>query len=126
VSPRGGHRVDLRLVGLTGLLAAAPVSAEAKSDLPKATGDGSQITGDGWAIRIFSFSAITHADGTVTGQGHVENPVINSNRDFELDRIDVVPGNNGPPIAVSSGVVTAAEDPALIGRPANLRRPGQR
>ena len=83
----------------------------------KARGEGTQVTGNSVAIRTFSFNAVTHSDGLVTGEAHVVNPAIGSDRHFALDCVNVFPGDNGSPIAVASGVVTSAENPALVGRP---------
>lgn len=44
------------------------------------------------------------------------NPVIASDRVFEISCLTVFTGNDGSSVAVASGSVVAAEDPSLIGR----------
>lgn len=103
-----------------GLIAGTGTStglAAGESRRAKATGEGTQVTGNSLAIRTFSFNAVTHADGPVTGEAHVVNPFIGSDRHFALDCVNVFPGDNGSLIAVAGGVVTSAENPALVGRP---------
>jgi hypothetical protein len=93
------------------------VSAQGNEVQQKATGEGSQLTGSGTGVRTFAFNAIEHKDGQVTGEAQVENPVINSLRTFRLDCLNMFLDNDGMTVAVASGIVTSAEDPALVGRP---------
>src|SRR5436190_6372306 len=63
------------LLSLVVLLAAAAAfgvsGASAAGNGPSATGSGHYSAGG--ALRTFSFTAITHRDGTVTGQAQVNN-----------------------------------------------------
>ena len=90
--------------------------AQADGGLPSTFGEGAQQTGSGNNIRTFSFNAIKLKNGTVKGEAHVANPEINSDRTFTLKCLNIFIGTNGSPIAVASGVLTSAENPALIGQ----------
>jgi hypothetical protein len=114
-------RISTRLVGLSVaviLLVAASFSGSAGAEAvaQSATGGGRQLTGAGFGFRTFAFAAVKYNDGSVSGQAEVRNPVVGSLRHVQLDCLNVFPGNNGSPIAVASGVLTSAEDPALVGR----------
>lgn len=94
-----------------------PGSAGAAGVQRSATGEGLQLTGAGVGFRTFAFGVLEQGSGHVTGEVHVQNPVIASDRVFRLDCLNVFPGKNGSPIAVASGVLVAAENPTLIGQP---------
>lgn len=80
------------------------------------SGEGRQLTGAGVGFRTFAFAVVERNDGRVTGEARVMNPVIASDRVFEIGCLTVIIGNDGSPIAVASGSLLAAEDPSLIGR----------
>jgi hypothetical protein len=106
----------LALAALLPLAAGLAGYAAASDGLPSATGDGTQLTGTGTDIRTFSFNAIELKNGRIKGHASVVNPVISSVRTFDLSCLTVFTGSNGSPIAVASGVLTSAENPALVGQ----------
>jgi len=97
---------------------ASPAGAE-EAVVQSASGSGERVlSGAEHGFRTFAFGVVKYSDGSVTGEAEVRNPVLGTLRHFQLDCLNVFPGNSGSPIAVASGVVTAAEDDALLGRPA--------
>ena len=101
--------VFMLVTGLSGQAAARGVEQSA-------AGSGEQITGGGLGVRTFEFDVVRQRDGRVTGEAHVINPVIGSDRVYALDCLNVFAGVNGNPMAAWGGVLVSAEDPSLIGR----------
>jgi hypothetical protein len=87
-----------------GLLAAAA----AGGGNPRASGHANLTVGDGQK-RTFSFTAVQHPDGTVTGQGQVNNPSFPIRVHFAIDCLKF-DGNR----AIASGPVTRSSDPGTI------------
>jgi len=93
------------LVMLTGLLTAAAAAGGS----PKASGHANLTVGDG-QTRTFSFAAVEHADGTVTGQGQVNNPSFPIRIHFGIDCLKF-DGNNR---VIASGPITQTSDPDIV------------
>ncbi len=97
------------ICGLTapGILLA---SAAAGGGNPAASGHANLSVGDG-QTRTFSFTAVQHRDGTVTGQGEVNNPSFPIRVHFTIDCLKFGEGNR----VIASGPVTQSSDPDTIG-----------
>ncbi|HEX6581227.1 MAG TPA: hypothetical protein VF195_10195 [Actinomycetota bacterium] len=108
--------IGLSIAGALLMIAGFVGPVEAAGVQRSTTGDGRQLTGAGVGFRTFAFAVVEHNDGRVTGEASVMNPVIGSDRVFEISCLTVIIGNDGSPIAIASGPVVAAEDPSLIGR----------
>jgi hypothetical protein len=87
-------------------------SAIAAGNGPSATGSGH--FSDGGALRTFSFTAIAHADGSVSGNAQVDNRgipgTIAGTSHIAVDCLQVV-GNT----AYVSGTITDSTDANLVG-----------
>ena len=94
------------LTALGGLLASAAVGG----GNPAASGHANLSVGDG-QTRTFSFTAVQRRDGTVTGQGAVNNPSFPIRVHFTIDCLKVDEGNR----VIASGPVTQSSDPGTIG-----------
>jgi hypothetical protein len=97
----------LLLCALT-VLGAALASAAAGGGNPKASGHANLTVGDG-QTRTFSFTAVQHRNGTVTGQAEVNNPSFPIRVHFAIDCLKF-DGNR----AIASGPVTQSSDPGTI------------
>lgn len=86
------------------------VSAAAGGGNPGASGHANLSVGDG-LTRTFSFTAVQHRDGTVTGQGEVNNPSFPIRVHFTIDCLKFGEGNR----VIASGPVTQSSDPGTIG-----------
>jgi hypothetical protein len=99
---------------LLGVIAGfAPSAGADEAVVQSATGSG-ELAVDSGGFRTFAFSAVTYSDGSVRGEAEVRNPDAGTLRHFRIDCLSVRNGN----LAIASGVVTSAEDPALVGVPA--------
>lgn len=90
---------------LTGLLTpatAAPGNAGASGHANLTVGDG--------LTRTFAFTAVQREDGTVTGQGTVNNPSFPIRLHFEIDCLKFV----GATRVIASGPITQSSDPATV------------
>ena len=76
---------------------------------PGASGHANLTVGDG-QTRTFSFTAVEHPDGTVTGQGQVNNPSFPIRIHFRLDCLKFGAGNR----VIASGPITKSSDPGTI------------
>jgi hypothetical protein len=121
----GRQTVNRQHIGLALALVvfvAASFASSAGADggvVQSASGSGERVlSGAEHGFRTFAFSAIKYSDGSVLGEAEVRNPVLGTLRHFQLDCLNVLPGDpvHAGPIAVLSGVVTSAENPDLIGR----------
>jgi len=92
-------------VMLTSLLASA---AAARAN-PKASGHANLTVGDG-QTRTFSFSAVQRADGTVVGQGEVNNPSFPIRIHFRIDCLKF----DGDNRVIASGPIAESSDPDTI------------
>lgn len=81
---------------------------------PKASGHGNLTVAD--ELRTFSFTAVTHQDGSVTGQAQLNNRAQDARIHLEIDCLLVI-GNR----AVMSGVVTNTNDPVFEGLTGTFR-----
>lgn len=75
---------------------------------PSASGHGNLTVGG--ELRTFSFTAVTHKNGTVTGQAQLNNRAQDTRLHLDIDCLRVV-GNT----ATVSGIVTNTTDPTLEG-----------
>jgi hypothetical protein len=91
-------------------LGALLASAAAGGGNPTASGHANLSVGDG-QTRTFSFAAVQHLDGTVTGQGEVNNPSFPIRVHFAIDCLKFGGGNR----VIASGPVTQSSDPSTIG-----------
>ena len=96
------------LCGL-GALGASLASAAAGGENPGASGHANLSVGDG-QTRTFSFDAVQHADGTVTGQVEVNNPSFPIRVHSEIDCLKFDGGNR----IIASGPITQSSDPGTI------------
>jgi hypothetical protein len=89
----------------------APLLAAGGNSGPSAHGAGHfDIGGE---LRTFSFTAVTHRDGTVNGQAQLVNRAADTRTHVEINCLRVA-GKT----AFVSGVVSNASNPALEGQPA--------
>jgi hypothetical protein len=91
----------------------APAASSREVSMQSATGAGNFFTSSGY-LREFAFTVVKYSDGSVRGEAQVRNPVLGTLRHFELDCLSIRNGN----LAIASGTVTSAENPALVGAPA--------
>jgi hypothetical protein len=103
----------LKLMNLAAPVTAFILAASVAADpgRPSATGSGTATFPFGF--RNFAFSAVTHADGSVTGQAVVRlhHPEIGGLRRIQIDCLRVE-GN----VAIMSGIITEhTADPDLVG-----------
>jgi hypothetical protein len=96
------------LCGLTAL-GASLASAAAGGGNPTASGHANLSVGDG-QTRTFSFDAVQHVDGTVTGQVEVNNPSFPIRVHSAIDCLKFDGGNR----VIASGPVTQSSDPGTI------------
>jgi hypothetical protein len=75
---------------------------------PFAGGHGNLISGG--ELRTFSFSAVQHPDGTVSGQVQVKNRALNVEVHVDVDCLKFEAGNR----AIAGGTITRSSDPAFI------------
>jgi hypothetical protein len=98
------------------LLAIAP--AVAAQDKESATGHGTYAVGPKQK-RQFSFSAIKHSDGTVTGNAIIQNPAFAFRGQLDITCLRVTPGSINPVTgdigtrADIGGTLTKSNDPGL-------------
>jgi hypothetical protein len=90
-------------------LGALLASAAAGGGNPSASGHANLSVGDG-QTRTFSFTAVQHRNGTVTGQGEVNNPSFPIRVHFVIDCLKFGGGNR----VIASGPVTQSSDPGTI------------
>jgi hypothetical protein len=91
------------------MLTSLPTSAAAAGGNPTAAGHANLTVGDG-LTRTFSFAAVQRADGTVTGQGQVNNPSFPIRIHFRIDCLKF----DGDNRIIASGPITQSSDPATI------------
>ena len=91
-----------------------PATAAAPANNPSASGHGN-VTING-SLRTFSFNAVRHQDGSVTGQSEVNNRDLTVRSHMEIDCM-VITGN----IATISGIITNSSDSNFNGLPALFR-----
>ena len=89
---------------LSGLLTSAATAAAN----PLAGGHGNLITGG--ELRTFSFAAVRHADGTVTGNAQVKNRSLDVTLHIAIDCLKFEQGNR----AIMSGPIIRSSNPGLI------------
>jgi hypothetical protein len=85
-------------------------SAVAVRQGPSASGHAN-FTIDG-SLRTFSFNAVTHRDGTVTGSAQANNRATGVKIHMNVDCLRLLPNGRG---AIMSGLVARATDPTLLG-----------
>ncbi len=83
----------------------------AQGNGPMASGHGNLTTGG--ELRTFSFSAVTHSDGSVTGEAELKSRASGTVIHAQLNCLTVV-GHQ----AYIGGIVTNATNPAFVGKPA--------
>jgi hypothetical protein len=106
---RKTFRVSLLLQAAVVMLTSLLASAAAASGNPSASGHANITVGDG-QTRTFSFTAVQHMDGTVTGQGTVNNPSFPIRVHFEIDCLKF----DGDNRVIASGPVTQSSDPDTV------------
>jgi hypothetical protein len=106
-----GLSLALILLGATASFAA---SARAEGAVVQSASGSGEFVTDSGLFRTFAFSALKYADGSVRGEAEVRNPEAGTLRHFQVDCLSIRGGN----LAIASGIVTSAEDPALVGHPA--------
>jgi hypothetical protein len=92
------------MVAATVLFASSPSGASS----PGANGHGNLISSG--ALRTFSFSVTTGADGTVKGHANVNNRGMGIKAFVDIDCATFLPGGR----AILSGTITKSSNPALI------------
>jgi hypothetical protein len=90
-------------------LGALLASAAAGGGNPKASGHANLSVGAG-QTRTFSFTAVQNRDGTVTGQGQVNNPSFPIRTHFTIDCLKFGGDNR----VIASGPITQSSDPGTI------------
>jgi hypothetical protein len=90
-------------------LGALLASAATGGGNPSASGHANLSVGDG-QTRTFSFTTVRHRNGTVTGQGEVNNPSFPIRVHFVIDCLKFGGGNR----VIASGPVTQSSDPGTI------------
>lgn len=105
---RGGLCAALGALAAMALLAGG---AAASANGPSATGAG-HFSYDG-GLRTFSFGAVTHQDGSVTGQSQVNDRGDGVRAHLTIDCLEV-DGN----IAYMSGIISDSSRPSLVGEEA--------
>jgi hypothetical protein len=108
---RKTFQLSLLLLAAVVMLASLLTAPAAAGRNPSASGHGNRISlGE---LRTFSFTAVEHADGTVTGEAEVFNrgwPVI---AHWKIDCLQFVGENR----AIASGAITHSDDPVVeVGR----------
>ncbi len=106
---RRTFRLSCVMLLALGAFGALLVSAAAGGGNPAASGHANLSVGDG-QTRTFSFTAVQHPDGTVTGQAQVKNPSFPIRVHFAIDCLEFHGGNR----VVASGPVTHSSDPGTI------------
>jgi hypothetical protein len=91
-------------VTLTGLVASVATGA----GNPFAGGHGNLVSGG--ELRTFSFTAVRHADGTVSGQVQVKNRQLDVYVHVDVDCLKFEAGNR----AIAGGTITTSSNPGLI------------
>jgi hypothetical protein len=91
------------------MLTSALASAAAARGNPNASGHANLEVGDG-QTRTFSFTAVQQQDGTVTGQGEVNNPSFPIRLLFGIDCL-MFDGDNR---IIASGPITQTSDPGIV------------
>jgi hypothetical protein len=89
---------------LTLAMAWQPISNAAPDNGPSASGHGNLTAGG--ELRTFSFTAVTHKDGTVTGEAELDNRSTGNTIHLSINCL-TVSGNK----ALVSGVVTNSHGP---------------
>ena len=105
---RGARGASLRLLVAVTVLSGLLTSAVAAAGNPFAGGHGNLITGG--ELRSFSFAAVRHADGTVTGNAQVKNRSLDVTLHIAIDCLKFEQGNR----AIMSGPITRSSNPGLI------------
>jgi hypothetical protein len=100
--------VSLVLLAAVAMINGLLTSAAARG-IPKTSGHANLTVGDG-QTRTFSFTAVQHADGTVTGEGEVNNPSFPIRIHFEIDCLKF----DGDKRVIASGPITQSSDPDTI------------
>jgi hypothetical protein len=108
-----GLSVALALLGSAATF--APAASPREVSIQSATGAGNFFTSSGF-LREFAFAVLKYSDGSVQGEAQVRNPVLGTLRHFQLDCLSIRNGN----LAIASGTVISAENPALVGAPATF------
>jgi len=106
---RKTFQLSLRLLAAAVMLTSLLTSPAAARGNPTASGHANLTAGVG-QTRTFSFTAVKDADGTVTGQGEVNNPSFPIRVHWKIDCIKFEGGNR----VIASGPVTQSSDPGTI------------
>ncbi len=106
---RKTFQVSLLLLAAAVTLTSLLASAAAAGGNPSASGHANLTVGDG-QTRTFSFTAVRHMDGTVTGQGTVNNPSFPIRIHSEIDCLKF----DGDNRVIASGPITQSSDPDTI------------
>lgn len=96
---------SLLLLAAVVMLASLLTSPAAAGGNPKASGHGNLIWGG--ELRTFSFTAVKHADGTVTGEAELNNRGVPIEIHMEIDCLKFEGGNR----AIMSGPITHSSRP---------------
>jgi hypothetical protein len=99
----------LLLVAAVVMLTSLLTSVAAARGNPTTSGHANITVGDG-QTRTFSFTAVQHVDGTVTGEGEVNNPSFPIRVHFKIDCLKF----DGDNRVIASGPVTQSSDPETI------------
>jgi hypothetical protein len=97
------------LLTVTAVLAGILVATAGAQGNPKASGHGNLTVGDFGQTRTFTFTAVQHADGTVTGQFEVNNPSFPIRVHGQIDCLKF-DGNR----AIASGPATQTTEPGVV------------
>lgn len=96
------------LVALAVTLAGMTASVATGASNPFAGGHGNLISGG--ELRTFSFAALRHADGTVSGNVQVKNRALDVVAHVDVDCLKFEGGNR----AIVGGTITHSSNPQLI------------
>lgn len=104
---RKTFQLSLLLLAAVVMLASSLTSPAAADGNPSAAGHGNRISGG--ELRTFSFTAVKHADGTVTGESETFNRAFPIRVHTKIDCLKFVGGNR----AIMSGPITHSTDPEV-------------
>lgn len=106
---RKTFQLSLLLLAAVVVLAGLLTSPAAAGENPKAFGHGNLTRGG--KLRTFSFTAVQHSDGAVTGEAALKNRAFDFRDHYKIDCLKF----EGPNRTIVSGPLTMSNDPNVVG-----------